>query len=66
MIYTHVLNRGARGVQSPLDRLERQPAEPDYTAGKPGVITARLQAADRELQSGQSDSSVEVPERLPR
>ena len=25
MIYTHVLNRGARGVKSPLDRLE-QPA----------------------------------------
>jgi site-specific recombinase XerD len=22
MIYTHVMNRGARGVQSPLDRLE--------------------------------------------
>jgi hypothetical protein len=25
MVYTHVLNRGARGVKSPLDRLE-QPA----------------------------------------
>jgi integrase len=23
MIYTHVLNRGARGVQSPADRLSR-------------------------------------------
>jgi site-specific recombinase XerD len=27
MIYTHVLNRGARGVMSPLDRLE-QPLVP--------------------------------------
>jgi integrase len=25
MIYTHVMNKGARGVKSPLDRLE-QPA----------------------------------------
>jgi hypothetical protein len=23
MIYTHVLNRGGRGVKSPLDRLEQ-------------------------------------------
>ena len=23
MIYTHVMNRGARGVRSPLDRLEQ-------------------------------------------
>ncbi len=23
MIYTHVMNRGARGVKSPLDRLEQ-------------------------------------------
>ena len=22
MVYTHVMNRGARGVKSPLDRLE--------------------------------------------
>ena len=26
MIYTHVMNRGARGVKSPLDRLEQPPA----------------------------------------
>jgi len=25
MIYTHVLNRGSRGVRSPADRLARQP-----------------------------------------
>src|SRR5258708_5416350 len=27
MIYTHVLNKGARGVKSPLDRLEQRRAE---------------------------------------
>jgi hypothetical protein len=26
MIYTHVMNKGARGVRSPLDRLEQPPA----------------------------------------
>jgi Phage integrase, N-terminal SAM-like domain len=26
MIYTHVLNKGGRGVKSPLDRLEQAPA----------------------------------------
>ena len=25
MLYTHVLNKGGRGVSSPLDRLERCP-----------------------------------------
>jgi hypothetical protein len=25
MIYTHVLNRGGRGVRSPLDRLDARP-----------------------------------------
>jgi site-specific recombinase XerD len=27
MIYTHVMNKGARGVASPLDRLEQRRAE---------------------------------------
>ncbi len=27
MIYTHVMNKGARGVKSPLDRLEQERAE---------------------------------------
>ena len=27
MIYTHVMNKGARGVKSPLDRLEQRRAE---------------------------------------
>jgi integron integrase len=31
MIYTHVLNRGGRGVKSPLDRLEQRCAEYRYT-----------------------------------
>jgi len=26
MIYTHVLNKGGRGVRSPLDRAEREEA----------------------------------------
>jgi hypothetical protein len=29
MIYTHVLNRGGRGVASPLDRLPGDPASPE-------------------------------------
>ncbi len=32
MIYTHVLNRGGRGVRSPLDALSRNPVHP----GRPG------------------------------
>ena len=31
MIYTHVMNKGARGVKSPLDRLEQPGAA--YAAG---------------------------------
>jgi hypothetical protein len=31
VIYTHVMNRGARGVKSPLDRLEQR--RPDYGNG---------------------------------
>ena len=27
MIYTHVMNKGARGVKSPLDRLDQRRAE---------------------------------------
>jgi integrase len=27
MIYTHVMNKGARGVKSPLDRLEQPRAQ---------------------------------------
>jgi len=27
MIYTHVLNKGGRGVKSPLDRIEQPRAE---------------------------------------
>jgi hypothetical protein len=32
MVYTHVLNKGARGVRSPLDRLEEQRAGYAVTA----------------------------------
>ena len=32
MIYTHVLNKGGRGVKSPLDRLEQRRAEYRCTA----------------------------------
>ena len=35
MIYTHVLNRGGRGVASPLDRLSPSAASGDATAAAP-------------------------------
>jgi integron integrase len=35
MIYTHVLNKGGRGVTSPLDRMEQQRA--DYRPASPAV-----------------------------
>ena len=37
MIYTHVLNRGGRAVESPADRLAPDPHAPRYTAG---IITS--------------------------
>ena len=42
MIYTHVLNRGGRGVRSPLDRLEQPPA----------AYRARIAAADAAWAAG--------------
>ena len=38
MIYTHVLNRGGRGVSSPLDRMGRAESYPD----REGFLTTRL------------------------
>jgi integron integrase len=35
MIYTHVMNKGARGVKSPLDRAEQRRAE--YRSAGPGI-----------------------------
>jgi hypothetical protein len=36
MIYTHVLNRGGRGVRSPLDVLERhEPRSAGEEVGRP-------------------------------
>jgi len=44
MIYTHVLNKGARGVKSPLDRLEQPRA--DYAAPQtPPAPRAALEPA---------------------
>jgi hypothetical protein len=34
MIYTHVMNKGGRGVRSPLDRVEQGRA--GYAAGEAG------------------------------
>ena len=34
MIYTHVLNKGGRGVKSPLDRLEQRRAEYGHAAAQ--------------------------------
>jgi integron integrase len=38
MVYTHVMNKGARGVKSPLDRLEQPPA--GYAAGAAATASA--------------------------
>ena len=35
MIYTHVLNRGGRGVHSPLDRLRKGPGQEAGVLGRP-------------------------------
>jgi len=40
MIYTHVLNRGGRGVESPIDRLLATGASPDITQ-RSGSLTFR-------------------------
>jgi len=45
MIYTHVLNRGGRGVASPLDRLEGATAPPD--AEEPAVAYRVAASTDR-------------------
>lgn len=42
MIYTHVLNRGGRGVASPLDGLARAVPQSGWRAERPGVIDMPL------------------------
>jgi hypothetical protein len=37
MIYTHVLNKGGRGVRSPLDRLEQPRAQYDAAVAPAAV-----------------------------
>jgi hypothetical protein len=37
MIYTHVLNRGGRGVKSPLDRIEQPRARYGAAAAQPSA-----------------------------
>ena len=44
MIYTHVLNRGGRGVESPADRLAPLPPAADSTPS-PGRISAEGETA---------------------
>ncbi|OFZ97607.1 MAG: hypothetical protein A3H35_17995 [Betaproteobacteria bacterium RIFCSPLOWO2_02_FULL_62_17] len=39
MVYTHVMNKGGRGVHSPLDRLE-QPRARDALPGNPSTTNA--------------------------
>ena len=45
MIYTHVLNRGGRAVQSPADRLTGQPPGPVIGSANAPPITTRSQDA---------------------
>jgi hypothetical protein len=40
MIYTHVMGKGARGVKSPLDRLEQPRAAYAACAGSGAAATA--------------------------
>jgi site-specific recombinase XerD len=42
MVYTHVMNKGARGVKSPLDRLEQPRAA--YARGAGGGAPLRASA----------------------
>jgi integron integrase len=42
MIYTHVLNKGARGVKSPLDRLEQRRADYQAAAPQAAPLTASV------------------------
>lgn len=50
MIYTHVLNRGARGVESPLDRLEARDERRSYELGS--TVEGHRISLDRLLGSG--------------
>jgi hypothetical protein len=55
MIYTHMLNRGARGVESPLDRLEQR-RELEYPAKGEFRRTSRLALPEPESKVDQEDS----------
>jgi integron integrase len=44
MVYTHVLNRGGRGVRSPVDRLFGNAGLPDYAAG--GSVVSKSTGRD--------------------
>jgi len=51
MIYTHVMNKGARGVKSPLDRLEQRRAQYRISRTrrtKPCTLTPPLSQRERE------------------
>ena len=50
MVYTHVLNKGARGVRSPLDRLEQVAAR--YEVTRPGITSREKSSSERIACSG--------------
>lgn len=54
MIYTHVLNRGARGVESPLDRLSHR-RELDYPEKADWAGPTRPALPEPEPEPGQED-----------
>jgi hypothetical protein len=66
MIYTHVLNRGGRGVRSPLDRLDRRPGSQrgvDIRSSSP--VTARRPSAHRFTARPPHPSSTQRVTRTP-
>jgi integron integrase len=62
MVYTHVLNRGARGVESPLDRLDSGECEQRYTAERVGVIEVGGVLEGLQDEEGDADSAIRDPE----
>jgi hypothetical protein len=57
MIYTHVLNRGGRGVASPLDRLSDGPTPPE-TAEEPAGVYRVAAASGRDAWAAAAEAAV--------
>jgi len=57
MIYTHVLNRGGRGVASPLDRLSDGPTPPE-TAEEPAGVYRVAAAAGGDARAAAAEAAM--------